>query len=554
MDEENKVEQPSGGLAAVSAQPVMQPPAQPMQTQQPAIDPLTKARIEYDAKRKELLAQQQKLIASLEQRISGPQDIFMAMAQGFGAPTRSGGFGESLSNALGGVSAVQKERRGIETDLSKMRLELDANELKMQKEDFDLAKTQHLSSALTGLLSGKASPEAAAASGITREQASLVASMPAEYKAMIVAQLQTGDVKGAIQELQKYMLEQTKEPEKIKELKYYMSQLQSPAAKSVAQQLAANNYFLGSPAERSKAILEIKKQADAGEGITKQEADILIGGLTSVGGAPAATTAGPSAAPAATPASAPAAFPRISTEEQSERDRMAARVRANEQTGAGIPTSKIVSPKQEREIETERLKTRAGGEEEDRKSDRSSLKKFAEQATQIKRDADTIFDLAEKNPNAYGVFSKPGFGNAFLTAVENGVSVGNFSVGLNDLQSVVLRAGGTQKDIDAVSMLLQTAVRTQLDLAAGAKGSVSNFERELFGQASYMKSDSPTVLKYKADLARAHGEFHPFYWNKFKQYEKSTGGSPEDFKESEGKKYIQQYDKVLEQIRKTYIR
>jgi len=250
-----------------------------------------KAIAEYRRQQQQLIERQKELIDSLNTRIQ-PSDYLSAMAQGFGDP-RNLSFASGIAGATGNVSAIQAAEQKRAQDLAKMKLELGMQELGMRKENIELAKTQQLSSALTGLLSGRASLESAAAAGITGEQASLVANMPAEYKGMIIAQLQTGDVKGAIQELQKYMLEQTKEPEKIKELRYYMSQLQSPAARSIAQQLAANNYFLGNPADRSKAILDIRKSIDQGI-IPANEGNILIQGLTSIGGdqaAPAATGA-----------------------------------------------------------------------------------------------------------------------------------------------------------------------------------------------------------------------------------------------------------------------
>jgi hypothetical protein len=555
MDENEVIDQsPLAQVAQASAQqsPIAKPTV--AATAQPS--EYEKAITEYRRQQQQLIERQKELIDSLNVRIQ-PSDYLSAMAQGFGDP-RNLSFASGIAGAAGNVSAIQAAEQKRAQELAKMKLELGMQELGMQKENIELAKTQQLSSALTGLLSGRASPESAAAAGITKEQASLVANMPAEYKGMIIAQLQTGDVKGAIQELQKYMLEQTKEPEKIKELRYYMSQLQSPAARSAAQQLAANNFFLGSPADRSKAILDIRKAIDEGI-IPARDGNILIQGMTNLGGQSEVAT--PPASAATPAAAAPAGFPRISPEEQAERDRVSAGVRAREQTGEGIPTSTIVgntsgiSPKQQRDILAKGAEVSATKRAEAAEGRRESLEQRAENATRVITDANAVYDFATKQPAAFGIISKPGISNALLTLAQNGIRVGNFTVGLNDVQDAIRKAGGTQADIDAAAAVAQIAVQTSLDLAAGVKGAVSNYEQGLFQQASFSPNDSPAVLKYKAELARARGEFDKFIWNKYLQFEGAGGRNITDFKQTpEYKNYVNQYDSALRKIRGTYFR
>ena len=538
---------PQAGQAPAKTQTAIAATAQPSEYE--------KAITEYRRQQQQLIERQRELIESLNTRIQ-PSDYLSAMAQGFGNPQNLS-FASGIAGAAGNVSAIQAAEQKRSQELAKMKLELGMQELGMQKENIELAKTQQLSNALTGLLSGRTSPESAAAAGITREQASLVASMPSEYKAMIVAQLQTGAVKGAIQELQKYMLEQTKEPDKIKEFKYYLSQVKSPAARAAAEQIASNNYFLGSPADRSRAILDIRKAVDEGS-MPANEGNLLIQGLTGLGAAPQAA---PVQQPPQAASSAPAGFPTISPEQQAERDAQAQKIKDRETTGAGIPTSTIVgtesgiSPKQQRDIAAKGAEVSATKRAEAAEARRESLEQKAENATRIITDANAVYDFATKQPAAFGIISKPGISNALLTLAQNGIRVGNFTVGLNDVQDAIRKAGGTQADIDAAAAVAQIAVQTSLDLAAGAKGSVSNYERDLFQQASFSPNDSPAVLKYKAELARARGEFDKFIWNKYLQFEGAGGRNITDFKQTpEYKNYINQYDSALRKIRGTYFR
>jgi len=311
MGPQGEVMEPQGALAQVSAPA----PAPAAPAARPEPSEYEKAQAEYQRQRQSLIQQQQALIASLEARVGGPQDMMLALAAGFGkrAPT----FSEGLGNAIGAFGAQQAQSRQAMSDIAKMRMELAAQQAGMAKEDIELARNRQLSNTLSSVLSGNMSPSAASAAGIPAEQASVIAQMPAEYRAMVLAQLQTGDVKGAISELNKFMLEASKKPEKVREFEYYTAQLKSPAAKSAAQQLMANNFFLGNPADRSRVIIEIRKAIYEGV-MPANEGQLLIQGMNSIGGsaeAPAAAPAAPAAAPAApsvapAPSGAPAAAQR----------------------------------------------------------------------------------------------------------------------------------------------------------------------------------------------------------------------------------------------------
>jgi hypothetical protein len=545
---ENNGNEPTSGLQSLSDRPAQfgRPQPAPIAPEQmvtkETIDPLTKARIEYDAKRRQLLAQQQKLVESLEARISGPQDIFMAMAQGFGAPTRGGSFGESLSNALGGVSAVQKERRGIETDLAKMKLDLNLKELEQDKEGM-------LSSAIMGQIGGQGGQ------GAPGGQGGMSLSPQARQMLGTLAAL---DPKSAIKTLIEFQRDEAKRPDAVKALDTYIASL-PPDQQEPARQFAARSNIYGKPGEVADARIKIAQAIREGV-MTQEQGDAELARMS--GGMQ------PSQAPAAqsgpvTRLSSPNEAEALATAKTLDASNIPFSIDVAQGTSGAAqarpeaPTRPAVniSPKGSEEIEIARAKTRAEGEEKDRLARRTELQDNSEKARRIVNDATAVFDIVNKNPAAFGILAKPGISNALLTLVENGIRVGNFSVGFNDIQSAILRAGGTQSDIDAAAMLAQIAVQTSLDLSAAVKGSVSNYEQTLFQQASYSKNDSPNVLKYKAELARARGEFDRFVWNKYKQFEKQGGRSVEDFKDSEQYHgYVKQYEDTLKKVRSTYIR
>lgn len=106
---------------------------------------------------------QQELKAALDARQNRLFDpVLLAMAQGFLAPTKTGKFGEALSNVAGLVGPAQaaEEKRNLET--AQMRAELAAMELGQVRKTEDQRRLYEM----FGLPSGAAKP---AASGVAQE-------------------------------------------------------------------------------------------------------------------------------------------------------------------------------------------------------------------------------------------------------------------------------------------------------------------------------------------------------------------------------------------------
>jgi hypothetical protein len=528
-----------GGLAqAVAPPPVASQPLAAAPAAKPEPSEYEKALASYQQQKQQLIEQQRRLVDSLESRIGGPAESLFALSAGFGKHAPS--FGEGFGNAMGAYGAQQTKSRQEMSDIAKMRLDLEMQQLGMRKEDVELAGNREAARRLQQIIGG--------ATG---------SAIPPNIAASVQLYLARGNVKAAQDIYDKYVLESNKEPEKIKELKYYMSQLQSPAARSVAQQLAANNYFLGNPVERTKVILDIQKQVDE-RIIPASDGNILIQRMTSIGGG----IGGGQGAPAATGSDGV-----YRTTRPTEQEALAV---ARGADAAGIPvsvgvqqgavvapasTTPGISPRQDRDIRAKIAETEGVDRAKSRTEDRDALKKGNDEARGLINDANAVFDLAEKNPAAMGVLSKPGIGNAVLLSIENAIRVGNFSIGMADLQTAIRNAGGTQQDIDAAAAVGQIAVRLSLALAEGVKGSVSNYEQGLFQQASFSKNDSPLLLKYKSELMRARGEIQKFLWNKYLEFEKTGKGNIEDFKSSrEYQSYKDQYDASLTKIRNTYFK
>lgn len=109
----------------------------PVPTALPNADQATRL---YMQQRAILDAQNQKIVADLDARQSGPQETLAAMSRGFLAPTRGGSFGESFGSAIGEMGKVQEEARKRAGELATMRIALVGQQTERAKEDIGLAK------------------------------------------------------------------------------------------------------------------------------------------------------------------------------------------------------------------------------------------------------------------------------------------------------------------------------------------------------------------------------------------------------------------------------
>ena len=293
---ENNVNEQTSGLDSVGRsnqgpQPSIQAQPAPEPVTKEAMDPLTKARIDYDGQRREINAISRRLIEGLEARISGPQDIFMAMAQGFGAPTRGGSFGESLSNALGGVSAVQKDRRGIETDLAKMKLDLSSRELEQSKDNMLRGAISQLSGQ-----GGQGASGSQSGQGAPGSQGSMNLSPQALQMLNIASNL---DPQSAITNLLRFTLDESKSPDAVKALNAYISML-PPEQQAEARAFAVRSNIYGKETDIVAAEKTIRDLV-AAQKISPEEGNARIASLRGQG-APSAAPSAPS-----TPANLPSA-------------------------------------------------------------------------------------------------------------------------------------------------------------------------------------------------------------------------------------------------------
>ena len=121
--------------AAAKGADVQQEPMQQQEDIMSGYDP-TKSQKALEQQRASVNARRQELLNLTESRknmMFNPE--LLAIAQGMFAPTKTGGFGESLGNAAGNLQQVQAQEAKRQEDLVKMRLDLEQGALQQQKEE-----------------------------------------------------------------------------------------------------------------------------------------------------------------------------------------------------------------------------------------------------------------------------------------------------------------------------------------------------------------------------------------------------------------------------------
>lgn len=572
----------SGGLAAAPAREEIKPITMPESPEA--------ARQDYYTELNNLRRVQADLLRSLEERAKpNASDTLFAISRGLLAPNPTGQFGVAFGNAVGELQGQQEKQNVAAQQLAKMRLELGQNQLGVAEKGIALAQEQQRIKALSDALGGTSGAEVAGVEGVSSD---MIRTAFNQLDGPTKAMIRSMPSDKAMQFLLELVKQQVKTPEAVLTAEHWLNTLPENV-RGIAKQFYANTQVFGPAEARVRAMLEINNAVDEGK-LSKEDAQKFTGMLqptVPAAGAAPSTVPAPSAAPAVAPVGKPAAVqPPASSSSMvapsaPQRPAAVSSTSAESVMPAAIPASYVrpaaatqplateapaapnriltaatttggesttgLSNKQIREQaakrqeesraearkiqEEERAAERKRTErlEESQFSDREALKARASRSTEIIQDADTAARLARTQPAAFGIINKPGIMNALATAAESNSRFGIISFSIPEIQKMILQAGGTQDQLNAVSQLEFIAIKQQLDAAAKAKGSVSNYERGLFGKVTAQPSDNPNVIIWKSNLLKASALFERDVWNAYRQWEKSNRGGLETFKDTE---------------------
>lgn len=249
---------------------------------------------------------------------------------------------------------------------------------------------------------------------------------------------------------------------------------------------------------------------------------------------------------------------------QEDAMRLAALERANDFAGYKALADRIVKGpsgtsrvSSAEEIEQERKRGTILAEEEAKTEagQRNDIISRADQAGQKIRVANQVLTLAEDPASArmFGILNNPAFSSAIVKLAETGVGIPGFSIGIPEIQNVLRNMKLNPEEIARYQYGAMLFAQSQLEASQLAKGqgAISDFERRLFAATAMTSEDTPGTLKMKAQALIARGQFDrqvARLWNSSKgQYRSVT-----DFKQSdEYDKLVADYDAKLAKLLET---
>ena len=495
----------------------------------------------------------------------------LAMAEGFLAPTRSGGFGESLGNAANRMRLAQESQGKQEVENAQGNLAIIQQKaaLEQQKRAGEGYKALEEEYGIRPKAAGapiEAPPSAAvgqppaptpqpATSSMFNMEIPFATPAPVDKAAIIAKNKAAGVVNPAITrlEIQKaerdnidikdgYILDRNTGKIKLipkfgqEDVQAYIPAFEgfaggnlkvSPGLKN-AMDAAAQS---GSPAYWDLAKLAVngppRPPAPGQAPAQPAEVQRAPAGPTAFAGAPSPVQVGayqpppslqsqplpplvggqPAAPVAPPPAAAPAAPPvpsrrKTIEEEKAAEDKRAMELRLEEERRKGEQQS----TQAKKDIRPKALETQSTEQELNARKEIDENRKEADSTIAF---ANQFRKYAEL-PNAkqmFGILNNDKVSSGIATLVKDAVRVGTTSIGMPAIEDVMRNANMTPTEQAQYRNFLQLSTQLQLQRAKYMKGSVSNYEQNILGNAGIGPQDTPETIRMKADIMAARAQF-----------------------------------------------
>lgn len=404
--------------------------------------------------------------------------MMLALAQGFATPTKTGSFFESAGIAAGRAAEAQEAERKRAQEIAQMRLEIAMGELGLQQQQ---RTARDLSKFLGGAPAGAQPGAQAAPSGEGRAQAAPQAGgMPADPN--VGARPLTEETVARIKMANPNAGKVLEDLMKSKRDRYAISMQGIVFDKDTGQYLnlpipgqkqesfeTPFGKFMMTPYEYD----QMQRAIAAGKG--KEWMQSWRGGVG------AAAVGAPSAAPSdAQQAVAGAQKP------SGRRTQAEIEAEAKAQETKAIETAKA-------EVGRTQAAIGLGEDVNSRLATYSTLEAIARR---------------KGSEKILGILATPDVSSALIKLVETGIQIPGFSISLPDIQNA-LRNVNIPKELISDAQIAATMIaqaQLQASKIMSGQGAVSNFERQLFGTASFSMEDRPETILKKVGMLRARAE------------------------------------------------
>jgi hypothetical protein len=198
----------------------------------------------------------------------------------------------------------------------------------------------------------------------------------------------------------------------------------------------------------------------------------------------------------------------------------------------------------EQSTETERSKKRVEASE----AARETLFSSSRVARGTIANADQIISLATspKTNQIFGVFKKGDIYSALGTLVTEGAKAGNYSISIPAVETAFREAGASEEEIKASAVAAQAFAQNELNfrrLFLTGQGSVSNMEGAVIPRMSGSLADSAGAAIAKSEVIKARAELDAASARMVREWEKRPENSKKNFSDFEDSK---EYNRLLD--------
>jgi len=507
-----------------------------------------------------------KLTESLDSRKNRFFDpTMLAMAQGFLAPTQTGGFGESLGNVAAKVGPAEAAAQKEEQDIAQQRLAvagqgLDLQRLKARDTDISkfLAGEQPPTAAPAGPLSGpQAAPIAGPRAGPLSTAPAPVAPAPAPSAAPVGALTQAAEPAPAAPAPEVPVVAPRPVPQPAPQP---APQASPQGALPTAEAPQGIRIMPGNPAYMSQKEFVAMNRHDK----TKSMADLLAKGAEMEHHRYAKTEAGTTdyktgmfyPSPSAKfvdmqimgegyggktysmPESVALQLTHLAHQNNFEGYKALADKFTGKTFGNAPP---VTGGSKEEKEQAKKLEDAKIAEEIENRKDFNQRSKDASE-TLATANVMRRFTEDKNFKNMTGILSNDKISSGIATLVRDGIGGKNFTIGIPAIEDVMRNARLPADQQATYRTFLMYTAQMQLNAEKAMKGSTTERERLILGNANISPQDTAEAVRRKADLLTAKAQFDRQSARAFK----SSKMTAEEFLDSD--QYMKMYDKYYEDI------
>jgi hypothetical protein len=479
-----------------------------------------------------------KLTQSLDTRKNRFFDpILLAAAQGFGAPTQTGGFGESLGIAAKNVGAAQEQELKLEQEIAQQRVAAAGKGVELQRmraRDADIAKYLGADQPADPVAGPLSAPGAGAkTAGPLTTSATAGPSMPVVPDAATAAPVKVPSViqAGALPALAPAVTAQAPQgvlpvagnrgydggiqisppiEGSIKTLREYV-QLNRNSGKSLFdlqqewQEIQRKNLDVRDNFVYNKATGKMDPTKAAFVEIPIFGED--YGGKTFT---------------------VPESVALELSVLQRQGDAVGYKALADKFTGKSFSGNAPAS-KEDRALAAKEAETRAAKLGESSAAKEAGAEDTDSTARRIYGSVTRVADYLKQSPNYFGIFARPGITAAIGNLIKEGIQTPSGSLNLAGFEDSVrkLMPGVTQRDLDNVTKAATELAEIELAftrLYLAKQGAVTEGERKIVRAIPGTTSTSPEVLRSRMELLKARSQYDIDVVDAWRQWQDKNPG------------------------------